>query len=171
MIFFKGGGIESQQEKIMVSPTNSFIEELAQLDKIQLVRSSSDIQHGVGVEDEEGGKDDALSSKCCFIRTSSLRRTIRGKKSGRCKKMERNRDLVLSLLGEIIESVEEASEESNSTRFLHQLPSLQVESPETQLFTELSCSTPCQGDICGTPCSFQSFVIEPDLCQLSGHNA
>ena len=166
----------------MVSPTTSFIEELAQLDKIQLARSTSDLQHGGGVVEEEGDKDDAFSSQCCFIRTSSFRRTMRGKKSGRCKKRERSRNLVSSLLDDILELVVEKPAVkvlleggNDSTRFFPQLQNLQMGSPELQLTTRLSCSTPCHVDsVCGTPYSYQSFLFEPSLCQLSKedpHNA
>ena len=166
----------------MVSPTTSFIEELAQLDKIQLARSTSDLQHGGGVVEEEGDKDDAFSSQCCFIRTSSFRRTMRGKKSGRCKKRERSRNLVSSLLDDILELVVEKPAVmvlleggNDSTRFFPQLQNLQMGSPELQLTTRLSCSTPCHVDsACGTPSSYQSFHFEPSMCQLSkedAHNA
>ena len=171
----------------MVSPTTSFIEELAQLDKIQLARSTSDIQLGGRVvEEEEGGKDDELSSKCCFIRTSSLRRTMRGRKSGKCKKLEQSRNMVSNLLDDILNLVverpalkivlEEAPDGNNSTKFFPQSQNLQVGSPELQLTTRLSCSTPCHADaVCGTPSSYQSFIFEPSLCQLSSredaHNA
>ena len=182
-----GGGTDYQQDKTVVSPTTSFIEELAQLDKTQLVRSTSDIHHD-GREEEEGdgGNDDAPSSKCCFIRTSSFRRTMRGKKSVRCKKLERSRNLVSSLLDDILELavetpaskvlLEEAPGGKGLTSISPQSQNLQVGSPELQLTTSLSCSTPCPGEAaCGTPSSYQSFLFEPNsLCQLSeqgAHNA
>ena len=167
----------------MVSPTTSFIEELAQLDKMQLARSTSDLGHGGGVVEEEGDKDDAISSKCCFIRTSSFRRTMRGKKSLRCKKLERSRNLVSSLLDDVLELVVERpalkvllEDGNNSTRFSPQSKNLQVGSPEVEPTTRLSCSTPvCHPDsLCATPSSFHSFLFEPSLCQLSkggAHNA
>ena len=155
------------------------------------MRSTSDIQHaehvghGGGEVAEDGARDDAPLSKCCFIRTSSLRRTMRGKKSVRCKKLERSRNLVSSLLDDILELVverppfkvllEEASDGKDSIRFSPQSQNLQG-SPELQLTTRLSCSTPCPGEVaCGTPSSYQSFLFEPNsLCQLSeqgAHNA
>ena len=185
-----GGGTDYQQDKTVVFPTTSFMEELAQMDKIQLARSTSAVLNGEHggkeVEEEDGGNDDAPSSKCCFIRTSSLRRTMRGKKSVRCKQSERSRNLVSSLLDDILELaverpaskvlLEEASEGKDSIRFSPQSQNLQVGSPELQLTTRLSCSTPCPGEAaCGTPSSHQSFLFEPSsLCQLSeqgAHNA
>ena len=133
--------------------------------------------------EEEGDKDEAFSAKCCFIRTSSFRRTMRGKKSGRCKKSEQSRNLVSSLLGDILEMVverptdlpREAPDANTSARLFPQLENLQVGSPELRLTTRLSSSTPCHPDsVCRTPSSYRSFLFEPSLCRLSkedAHNA
>ena len=70
-----------------------------------LAPPTSGLHSGKEVGDNE--MEDAALSKCCFIRTSSFRKTMRRKKSERNKKSDQGRHIVLSLLEELLESVVE----------------------------------------------------------------
>ena len=68
-----------------------------------LAPPTSNLHSEKGLGDSE--MEDAALSKCCFIRTSSFRKTMRRKKSERNKKSDQGRHTVLSLLEELLESV------------------------------------------------------------------
>ena len=68
-----------------------------------LAPPTSDLHSGKEVGDHE--MEDPALSKCCFIRTSSFRKTMRRKKSERNKKTDQGRHVVSSLLEELLESI------------------------------------------------------------------
>ena len=120
---------------------------------------------------EVGGNEmeDAALSKCCFIRTSSFRKTMRRKKSERNKKLDQGRHVVLSLLEELLESVVEKPLERTSVgdgtdagfidTYFPTSPTIPQASPELQLDQMMRSSTPCQvsqGSLCGTIFSAES---------------
>ena len=119
---------------------------------------------------EVGGNEmeDAALSKCCFIRTSWFRKTMRRKKSERNKKSDQGRHIVLSLLEELLDSVVEkplartsvgdVMDAGCSDTYFPTSPTIQA-SPELQLAQMMRSSTPCQvsqGSLCGTIFSAES---------------
>ena len=122
-----------------------------------------------GKEVGDNEMEDAALSKCCFIRTSSFRKTMRRKKSERNKKSDQGRHIVLSLLEELLESVVEnplartsvgdITEGGCIDAYFPRSPTIHQASPELQLSQMMRSSTPCQvsqGSLCGTIFSAES---------------
>ena len=137
-----------------------------------LAPPTSGLHSGKEVGDNE--MEDGALSKCCFIRTSSFRKTMRRKKSERNKKSDQGRHIVLSLLEELLESVVEkpsartsvgdGTDAGSINRYFPTSPTIHQASPELQLSQMMRSSTPCrasQGSLCGT-----IFSAESDLGRL-----
>ena len=137
-----------------------------------LLAPTSVLHSGKDVVDNE--MEDAAPSKCCFIRTSSFRKTMRRKKSERNKKSDSGRHIVSSLLEELLESVVEKPLARTSVgdvtdagcidTYFPSSPTIHQASPELQLSQMMRSSTPCrasQGSLCGT-----IFSAESDLGRL-----
>ena len=132
-----------------------------------LAPPTSGLHSGKEVGDNE--MEDAALSKCCFIRTSSFRKTMRRKKSERNKKSDQGRHIVLSLLEELLESVVEKPLARTSVgdgtdagcidTYFPRSPTIHQASPELKLAQIMRSSTPCQvsqGSLCGTIFSAES---------------